>query len=375
MSEQLPNLSPEVVDLAWVNVEAADAADSVAKDAFRNLKKASQLAALAVPGITVTREAFETLASAGAQAIVDRDVYAAMAAPVMLMENSPFDISDTKEESLRPFNLALEEHLPLFLDPESEIAPSFQLIVMKEFWKTLGCSVPELTLEQKTKLEKELAEHPDRRVIPTPLTDSAKTDRKNIAEDAKAQFGKNKFHETEDPLWTPDNSWTYGKLLSDPETDVKDGNTTYGLRYKAVGGGLVKRSEYLASLKESGQAVEAEDGTIWTFPVMDVQIQSPRNYTTTRNLHSEVSPTATPESLIAMQLLHQAIGTPNPEWSVDFANEAVYELKKDGSVKELVSVASVRWGPNDRQVNLDLWNADDRNGDFGVRAEESGIKA
>jgi hypothetical protein len=74
-----------------------------------------------------------------------------------------------------------------------------------------------------------------------------------------------------------------------------------------------------------------------------------------------------------MQLLHQANGTPNPNWHIDISNEAVYELDKKGKAVAPVDVASVRWYPDYRQVDLGSWGAGDRGGDFGVRGAESGL--
>ncbi|HSW37020.1 MAG TPA: hypothetical protein VLG37_01470 [Candidatus Saccharimonadales bacterium] len=263
-----------------------------------------------------------------------------------------------------------------FLNPDVSIDLETQLDVMTSFWKELGVVLRAdlLIPHQRTHLEQVLETHPGHRVVPTLLSQGNLADaRSQLAEAAKGAFGKNQFHDSLSPLWTPDQSYLYGKLLADPDQPVKDGRKSYGLGYKMPDGSVVGRDAYLPLLMNTGQIVEGNDGTLWTFPVMDVQVRAPRTYESAGNLHALVSPTNTPEGLLAMQLLHQANGTPNPAWAVDFANEAVYELDKNGKPKTLVSVAGVGWGPDGRQVCLGDWRAGGRSGRFGVRAEESGL--
>ena len=266
---------------------------------------------------------------------------------------------------------AFRSQVGRFLDAETRLDVTEQLSVMGEFWGKLGHVVPELSEDQQAKLAKVAEAHPLHRVVPTPLLSLA--ERKAVAEKARS-FPGQKFSTSDDALLTPDESWVYGKLLRNPESTVEEGRKSYGLRYKTEDGGLVSRSEYVAHLKENGQAVEAEDGTVWTFPVMDVRVHTKRTRDTAGNLHKLVDTIATPESLVATQLLHQANGTPNPQWEVDFANEAIYELtSKREATKKLVGVASIRWYPDRCRVCLSRWNADFQRGDFGVRGAESGL--
>lgn len=258
-----------------------------------------------------------------------------------------------------------------FLDPEVKISAEDQIAVMRKFWDKLGHEMPELSESQQAELAKVAEAHPLHRIVPTPLLSLA--ERKALAEKARV-FPDQKFTTSANALWTPDESWVFGKLLRDPESTVKDGNKTYGLRYKTPEGETVGREAYVAALKAAGQAVDAKDGRVWTFPVMDVRVQAPRTRDYVRNLHGRVDPVGSPESLLTTQLLHQANGTPNPVWEVDFANEAVYELDRKGNPKALQRVASVYWDPDGRQVSLRSWFADSQYGSFGARGAESGLK-
>ena len=276
----------------------------------------------------------------------------------------------TPEATPKP-ETELETRLPGFLNPNIKLGASDQLSTMREFWNTLGREVPELSAEQQGDLEVKLATHPDRRVVPTPLL--SLMERKQTVETAKV-FRKNQFSPTSSAIWTPDESWLYGKLLVNPEATVQDGKKSYGMLYKTdANGTLVKREAYIAGLVASGKAVTSPDGTVWVFPVMDVQTNAPRTREYASKLHAKVSPTMTPEALITMQLLQQANGTPNSRWEPDFANEAVYELDKHDAPKALVRAAGVLWNPDGRRVRLDDWYGGRRYGDGGVRAEESGL--
>ncbi len=265
----------------------------------------------------------------------------------------------------------LEKKLPDFLNPDIKLGAKDQLTLMREFWNDLGYVVPDLSSEQETRLEATVDSSLGSRVVPTPLLDL--TGRMHVAASASELFKKNSFHPDCEALRAPGTSYTYGKLMANPESTVKVGRKEYGLRYKTPDGEIVSRASYIESLVSAGQAVVAEDGTVWTFPVMDVRMRAPRTRNYAAKLLERISAVSTPESLITMQLLHQANGTPNSEWEVDFANEAVYELDKNGKLVALVSVTSVDWDPDSRQLYLDDWDAGSRNDNFGVRAEKSGL--
>lgn len=282
-------------------------------------------------------------------------------------------VAQTTETTQAP-ETELEKRLSDFLNPNVHLDASDQLATMSEFYTRLGIKVPGLIEVQMARLESRLVANPTRRVLPVPLM--TLEERKEFAESVKDNFPKNVFNPGQAALWTPDNSWTFAKLLDDPEMTIKDGRKFYGMRYKAPNGEVLGRATYTEALIAAGQAVEVTaEEQVWTFPVMDVQIVAPRTNDTVANLHSRVSATNTPEALIAMQLLHQSNGTPNGRWEPDIANEAIYEVDKNGKLKTAVPVcvAGVFWDPDDRRMNLVYWYTDYRFDRFGVRAEESGI--
>lgn len=277
-------------------------------------------------------------------------------------------------EEVETAETAFTQELGDFLDSEStELSVEAQLETMGRFWDKLGLTVPALSEEQEAKVEATLEVNPGKRVVPTPLLDFM--DRVALTGYSKQQFPRNRFHELHQSLWTPDKSTLYGQLLQDPNSIVKQGRDSYGLFYKAPGSvAPVNRQAYTEALLEAGEAVEGSDGTIWTFPVMDVRVRTPRTYASAGELYEQIDSTETPESLVVTQILHQAAGNPNPTWEVDFANEAIYKVNKHGKpVGAPVGVASVRWNPDRRQVNSDAWNADVRGDNFGLRGAVSGI--
>jgi len=279
----------------------------------------------------------------------------------------------------------LEKALPGFLDPEVKLSANQQLEVNARLWNELGVAMPGLTEEQSSKLEAVAAENPDKRIVAAPLLNF--DDRNGVAEAAKQNFAKSQFDEKASALWTPVETFLYGKLSHDPSAVVADGKDRYALGFKAPDGTIVSQADYEASLKAAGIAVTAEDGRTWVFSVMDVRVQSPRQNDTAARIHSTLGPTATEDSFLATQLLHQANGTPNPYWTVDFANKGVYKVTVENEGQEnqrvvyadkkgrtnLVRVAGVGWDPGNRQVGSDYWWARSRGDDFGARAEVSGL--
>ena len=163
-------------------------------------------------------------------------------------------------------------------------------------------------------------------------------------------------------------------LLREPQHIERVGNASFSMRYRTINGELVDRETYVASLVAAGQAVVSEDEVVWTYPVMDVRVNSNRSNSRPEELFRKVNPVASPESLIATQLLHQAASTPTTRPSFDFANEAIFRrFDNQRDPTSPVVVACVFWDCNDCQVALDYQNTADRHPEFGVRSTVSGI--
>jgi hypothetical protein len=266
-----------------------------------------------------------------------------------------------------------KKEIKCFLNASIEMSSERQLDVVRQFWEVLGCKMPELDEKQKAALNNTIERNPFMRVMPAPLLDINGC--KTIAERARSAFrNQHLFAIRQNVLWTPNESYMiHAKLLKDPESIVKEGRVSYGIRYKSPDSGeLLTKDRFGARLRKIGKGIEA-DGVTWVFPVMDVRVQSERICAPAGALHQKVEPTVVPEVLIGMQLLHRASGTPNSDYHVDFANEAIYKLDKKDVPKTPVHVTSVYWYPNDRRVVLLYWHADSQNEDFGVRAAENGL--
>jgi hypothetical protein len=264
-----------------------------------------------------------------------------------------------------------EKEVAVFLDPETAPNTTEQLALMGEFWTKLGYKLPKLSKTQWAELTKSVEAHPEQRLVPAPLLSLKE---RTVMGRRAWVFPKQQFGPYNESLDTPPESWKYGQLLRDPASVVRDKYKAYALRYKTPGGALASREAYIASLKEAGQAVTAKDGVTWVFPIMDVRVTDKRTKSNPSKLHEVVSPIATPESLIATQLLHQANGTPSPELSIDIVNEAVYQLdEKTGDPADPVGIGCVYWHARNRQINLTLRGVDFRGEQFGVRHATSAI--
>jgi hypothetical protein len=286
--------------------------------------------------------------------------------------------------------LAFKDKIKDFLDPEAELDLDAQLEITTELYDQLGYTPPELDDSQKATLAKTLEANPGKRVIPTPLLD---LDERITITDMGQGLPAQQF-DTDHPhaLWTPEGG-LYGNLLSNLDgayTNDKDPRISYALRYKTTDGVVTDRAGYIEWLKETDQAIEDDNGTVWTYPVSEVQVKSERTNTTAGDLHEAVDPIVSPELLIVTQLLHQANGTPDPNWQSDFANEAIYAFYKvtkfskeelqelgvdlDEQGKALERVARVRWDVGYRYVALGGVDADKRTDKrFGIRHGVSGL--
>jgi hypothetical protein len=303
--------------------------------------------------------------AAGEDAVYQRalDVPQAVGPLAMQVTEVRIDYPDAQPERSIPPPTGLVE----YLDPETELSLAEQMDTMSEFWGAVGYTIPELDAEQNAKLESVITTSPDKRILPTPLM--SLEERKAAAEKART-FTDHQFGDDYQALWAPTDIWTYGKLLRDPEGIVGDG---FAMRYRTTDGSLVGRGSYIDGLLAAGQAVQAEDGTVWTFPVMDVRVHSERAGATAGALYDEVDPIATPESLIALNILHQANGTPNGSWEPDFSNEATYEVEPSGEVKALSRPVSVVWDAGNQRIGLYSWKVERQSTHFGRRPTVSGL--
>lgn len=250
-----------------------------------------------------------------------------------------------------------------FLSPKSRLDTINQLAIMREFWDRFGYSVPGLSEPQQAKLTYIANLHPSCRVVPTPL----------LTINGRQAL----IHRASEPADQPpemlDKTLTYNQLLINPGEDISIGRNSFGLRYKTLVDGVVNREEYLTSLKAAGQTITAEDGTVWTFPVMDVRVRNRRTKgLVSRLLLESVDPTVTTEALIATRLLHLINGERSDKQMVDIANEAVYELHKTDD--ELARVVGVELNPTShRRIQVDVWKVDQMSGHFCVRTAYSGL--
>jgi hypothetical protein len=245
---------------------------------------------------------------------------------------------------------------------------------MDAFYGRLDKTPPKLTESQLDTLRVALAANPGKRIVPTPLLDLE--GRQAITESAR-NLPCQQFNPNEAALWVPEEGAFYGKFLRNPdrvEAKNNDISMTYGLRYKTIDGQLTGRRGYINSLLETGQAVIAEDGSVWTYPLTDVHVQNERTEDTAAHLHDVVDPLASPELLIVTNLLHQTSGKINRDWWLDVANEAIYELEEDAvAARALYRVANVHFDMNNGQLRLAGLDNNDRTGRFGIRATKSGL--
>lgn len=287
-----------------------------------------------------------------------------------------------------------------FFNPEVTIDVASQLAIVSDFWIKMGYEVPILGRGQ-SQLEETLKAHPGRRVVPAPLLSFG--ERTAMVENARSLPGRNPI-DAADPafsLQTP-GTWhdAYGQLLRDPQGIAQEGYikpSRHALRYKTPSDEMVSRKVYEGALLEGGQAVEGTEDTIWTFPVMDVgrentgeqDGQGNRVATRAESLFDSIEPTATPESLLTVQVLRRLGAEPREDFTVtetpegveakpkdittDFANEFIYRVGRRGDIKKLAQMVSVVWDPARRQLSGKAWFKEIAWKHFGVRDTVSGI--
>ena len=259
---------------------------------------------------------------------------------------------------------ALLTDLASYLLPELAVPARDQLAVMTEFWRVLGFEVPELKGAQVDELNRSLQDRPALRLVPSPLL--LLDGREHVVRAARAAFPEAQF--ADDPFWTADANWTYGKLLRDPDHSVLDGTEQFALGYKGPNGRtVIGRSLWIERMVQSGQAVVHSDGTPWVFPAVHLGSQDHRDPRRSDQLLHGIDASVVPETYLLLQALWQIAGLPESAWHVDFANEAVYELDRHGRPQSLMSLACIRWYTSSDQIFLGSWYAVYRRDGVGVR--------
>ncbi|MBI3624322.1 hypothetical protein HY218_01680 [Candidatus Saccharibacteria bacterium] len=277
------------------------------------------------------------------------------------------------EEVERPAPI---ERLSNFLDASERLSLPEELETMTRFWDVLGYKVPDISQDMAAALAREIGESPNKRVVPAPVIVNP-DQLKALTAKAKDVFADNKFSETYDPQYVTDESYVFGRLLRNPDGfDEADGKR-YELVARDQNGNLQRglNNWRIAMSVQSAMGtrlVMGENGQAWTFAIVSAEPNAARTRKQPGELFNEVDQRVTPSTLIAVNLLHQANGTPNTDWNIDFANLAVAEVEagKKGKKDQLkvVRVASVYWHPYDRYLELSNWNAGNSADDnVGVR--------
>lgn len=267
--------------------------------------------------------------------------------------------------------IQLTDAIDRFVNITNNIEVTEQLKIMSDFWANMGYEVPALDEKQKITVSEALKNHPGGRVVPTPLL--GLVDRKKIADRAQDLIYGESVNE-EHILWAPKDG-RYHDLMEYPDSTVTEGDKTFGIRYKSPEGKLVNRSDYLQALKNGGYGIESSDGTLWIFPVMDLEPKEQHHDGNTRDVYDEkISFSTTPESLITTELLQWIAGSPAPkEWNVELANEAIFEIDENGLPSRLNSIAGVHWKEGLKQIRWNSWPAGYTRIGFGNRETENAL--
>lgn len=212
-----------------------------------------------------------------------------------------------------------------FLNPRSSIETTDQISLMSEFWSQIGLDLPLLTQSQQTTLERTAANYPRYRILPTPLLST---------------FGRQSLINRASDL-----ALVRLPGVGTPQP-LNTGRNIYELRYKTPGGQVVDREAYIAALMTAGQAVDADDGTAWIFPLTDVSLgRRHSGGRTLADLYESAGPIACPETIMAVQSLRIAAGRAHRRCEVVISNEALYRLGGETGIDSLERVIGVDWDP------------------------------
>jgi hypothetical protein len=243
-----------------------------------------------------------------------------------------------------------------YLDTSDELSGREQLVFTRVLLREFGFEVPQLGPRQEDELDKNAAEYPRWRLMPTALGDIALRRRyaqpnENSAlndlmkgPDASGEMrdqsrlwlpcdGPQTDKETKefDELWTPhvgyitnsDEMFAHadGRNLSDSRVQA------YALRYRTANNDKYDRKSFKAWLYEDTNNAVADNGLIWTFPLMDVsQPEREDEPEVPLRLFNSLNYIVTPETVLGMQVLKLLAGQPISQNIFQISNEVMVEL-------------------------------------------------
>lgn len=248
-----------------------------------------------------------------------------------------------------------------FGDTSVEIPADEQLAILSRFGQRLGYILPDLTPHQRLMVgfDADLDANPTARLYAAPLSDSFAARAKPF-DRAKRTFAKTTFAKREDALVGP-YDWTknpptnpsyvltpHPQLVADPTAIVELGDDSFAVRYMTPHGTFEDRQTYVGQMLASGGAIEAEDGSLWTYSVLSPDVEQPKLTALTA---AQLNPAQTPEILMMRQLLSQANGAPVAD--TQHANEVVCKVDEAGRFLSVFSLASVTYEAGYRTVLFD----------------------
>lgn len=263
-----------------------------------------------------------------------------------------------------------------FINPNRVYDVDEQLAIMTNFWEQIGLKVPVLHPRQLDNAGTVTSNNPNLRLLPTPLLNV--WGRSFIAERMRGDVG-NHVDEQLSILRLPDMGTIYRKLVFNMDQKVairnNDSNnlTKYSLRYKTPQGTIVMRSDYIDALCKAEQAIVDEDNIVWTYPVMDVQVNSPRKEMTAEQLYNEVHWSASPEALIVVRGLHLLANIPKG-LEIDFSNEAVFEETPSGTAQNPAYINTIRWRDDWHRIGWYARRHESIRDYLGVRTTKSALE-
>lgn len=238
------------------------------------------------------------------------------------------------------------------VDPTQERTAAEQLGFMSDLLGEFGFEMPSPSAVQHKLIAKTVEAYPNHRLFPTPVGRIALRPQLVRPTDTSVLHKIMKDHVS---LWMPYHTNRPGKALSMPsllwlphvddiwmsdeiytekskQQEVPPQVRPYGLRYKAPNGQLLTLPHYLKSLRANNDTLQAKDGTEWTFPLLSLAGIEPDTKPVRRDpfeLFKGLNYIATPESRLALQIVHMLTGRPVHPDVAHPSNEVIAELSDD----------------------------------------------
>lgn len=248
-----------------------------------------------------------------------------------------------------------------------------QMLFNRNLWAVVGVTIPEVPSLVIDGITKVLQEKPNLRLVVSGLWSIE--DRYLVPERFKKALPLVQPDPSRPILSKPNSDSIYAKFVKkqeefkfrDPQGEPKEYIPLYKVSKDEVVEG---RKNFIEGLLDRGLAFE--DNNLFkpqtiTYPLIDIETDTPRLGISAKDCYDLVSPLATPETHIIVQIIQALSNKSNEFADIDLVNEAFCQKDLESKKSLPDFIAGIRWRRLIGSIGIHEYSPKDRREGFGIR--------